>query len=274
MTDAAGYSTYDRMRTVILCGGQGTRIRGLADNTPKPMVLIGNRPILWHLMKIYAHHGLKDFVLCLGYKGWTIKEFFLNYHAVSSDLSLTLGNHGVLDFHDGISEDWHVTLAETGEETQTGARIWRVRQYLKETEYFCLTYGDGVADIDIQKLINFHQSHGRIGTVTGVRPPGRFGVMQTEKRSGVTIVRTFEEKVQTTSGRINGGFFVFDQRLWNYLNDDPDLIFERGPLARLARDGQLVMYEHDGFWQPMDTYREWKILNELWETNEAPWRVW
>lgn len=262
------------MKTVILCGGQGTRIRNVADDIPKPMVRIGDRPMLWHIMKLYARYGLSDFVLCLGYKGWTIKEFFLNYHAFTSDLTVTLGEPGAIEFHDGAMEEWRVTLAETGERTQTAARLWKVRKYLGSDELFCLAYGDGVADLDIRRLIEYHKSHGRIATVTGVRPPGRFGVMETDLRDGFVLVREFEEKPQTTEGHINGGFFVFDQRVWDYLHDDEQLVLEHEPLARLAGDGQLVMYVHDGFWQPMDTYREWRILNELWESGEAPWKVW
>jgi glucose-1-phosphate cytidylyltransferase len=262
------------IKTIILCGGQGTRIRDVAHDIPKPMVTIGDRPVLWHIMKVYAHYSIKEFILCLGYRGWVIKEFFLNYRAFSTDISLTLGGKSAPEFDNGTEEDWHITLAETGIQTQTGGRIWRVRKYLKDSDLFCVTYGDGVADINLQKLIAFHKAHGRVGTVTGVRPPGRFGVMNTEQQSGFQVVYDFEEKPQTTQGWINGGFFVFDQRLWRYMNDDPGLIFEREPLSELARDGQLVMYEHSGFWQPMDTYREWKILNDLWDADEAPWRMW
>lgn len=238
------------------------------------MILIGDRPVLWHIMKIYAHYGVKDFILCLGYKGWAIKEFFLNYRVFSSDVTVTLGKENMMEFHNGLAEDWRVTLAETGIPTQTGGRIWKARPYLKDSELFCVTYGDGVANIEISKLLAFHRAHGRIGTITGVRPPGRFGVMKTEPLEGVPQVYDFEEKPQTTQGWINGGFFVFDQRLWQYLTNDPELIFEQEPLAQLSRDGQLVMYEHQGFWQPMDTYREWRILNELWASNQAPWKLW
>ncbi len=262
------------LKTVILCGGQGTRIRDVAEDIPKPMIRIGERPVLWHIMKTYARFAVKDFVLCLGYKGWIIKEYFLNYRAISSDATVTLGARNSVEFHNNPSEDWRVVLAETGEQTQTGGRIWRVRKYLGDSEIFCVTYGDGVADVDIEALLSFHRAHGRVGTVTGVRPPGRFGVMGTDGHAGVPVVHSFEEKPQADKGWINGGFFVFDQRLWDYMNDDPGLIFEQEPLANLAREGQLVMYEHRGFWQPMDTYREWRILNELWQSGEAPWKVW
>lgn len=262
------------IKAVILCGGHGTRIRGVADDIPKPMVPIGDRPILWHIMKGYAHFGLRDFILCLGHKGWIIKEFFLNYKAFASDFTVALGVNAGVQFHNGVEDDWRVTLAETGEDTQTGGRLWQARKYLEGTDAFCIAYGDGVADIDIQRLIQFHKAHGRVVTVTGVRPPGRFGVMDTLQSDGLFLVDNFEEKPQTTEGRINGGFFVADHRLWDYLNGDPQLIFEREPLARLARDGELVMYPHDGFWQPMDTYREWRILNDLWTGGKPPWRVW
>jgi glucose-1-phosphate cytidylyltransferase len=262
------------VKTVILCGGQGTRIRDVADNIPKPMILIGDRPILWHIMKLYVHYGIKDFVLCLGHKGWSIKEFFLNYSAFSSDLTIDLGASSNISLHSVVADDWRITLAETGETTQTGGRICRVRKYLNDVDLFCITYGDGVADINIDKLIAFHKQHGHVGTVTGVRPAGRFGVMETQHKAGTVLVRDFQEKPQTNQGWINGGFFVFDHRLWNYVDDHDDLVFEHEPLSKMAQDGELVMYEHDGFWQPMDTYREWKILNELWSAGRAPWRCW
>lgn len=262
------------MKAVILCGGMGTRIRDVADDIPKPMVRIGERPVLWHIMKTYAHFGITEFILCLGYKGWTIKEYFLNYQALSADITVDLGHHGSVELHDSSPESWRVTLAQTGERTQTGARVRAVRRYLEDCDLFCLTYGDGVADIDIAALVAFHQSHGRIATVTGVRPPGRFGVMNAVDEGNIPMIRRFEEKPQTSEGLINGGFFVFDHRVWQYLDDDPLLILEQEPLAHLARDGQLVLYEHTGFWQPMDTYREWKLLNDLWSAGNAPWKQW
>jgi glucose-1-phosphate cytidylyltransferase len=261
----------DKIKTVILCGGQGTRIRSVADDLPKPMIPIGNMPVLWHIMRLYGTHGVDQFVLCLGYKGSVIKDYFLNYRALSSDLTMNLGDHRSVEFHNPAEEKWRVTLADTGEKAQTGARLARVRKYLRDSELFCLTYGDGIADIDICDLIEFHRSHGRIATVTGVRPPGRFGVMRTDRNAGISVVQDFQEKPQTEQGWINGGFFVLDQRVWDYVSDDEGLIFEREPLQRLAQDGQLVMYEHNGFWQPMDTYREWKLLNELWGSGNAPW---
>lgn len=261
------------IKVVILCGGQGTRIRDVADDIPKPMIRIGDRPMLWHIMKLYAHYGIKDFVLCLGYKGWLVKEYFLNYHAFVSDITATLGRTTRVVYHEPPPEqDWRVTLAETGEATQTGGRIWRVRKYLEDAPLFCITYGDGVADIDIGRLIAFHRTHGRVGTITGVRPQGRFGVMRMDKGHDYPLVQQFQEKPQTVEGSINGGFFVFDHRLWDYLGDDPDLVFEREPLEQLSAAGQLAMYDHGGFWQPMDTFREWKLLNELWTAGGAPWK--
>lgn len=261
------------IKAIILCGGQGTRIRDVADDIPKPMIRIGEQPILWHIMKLYAHYGVQDFVLCLGYKGWKIKEYFLNYHAMMNDITLHMQKETKVDFHNqSIELNWEITLAETGYATQTGGRIKRVKKYVEDADLICVTYGDGVADIDIRKLIDFHCQHNRIGTVTAVRPPGRFGVLGTNVQDGLNIVSEFREKPQTQEGLINGGFFVFDHRLWDYLPDDDTLIFEQQPLQRLSQDRQLVMYEHMNFWQPMDTYREWRILNELWSTNQAPWK--
>jgi len=258
------------MKVVILCGGQGTRLREETEVRPKPMVEIGGRPILWHIMKLYAHHGFAEFVLCLGYKGYIIKDFFLNYEARMKDVTVRLGSREV-KFHNGHDEDgWSITLAETGESAMTGARLHRVRRYL-DSGPFCLTYGDGLGDVNITDLIRFHRSHGKLATVTGVRPPGRFGELELDGRK----VSAFAEKPQVTSGFINGGFFVFEREfLDRYLEDRDDLTLEGEPLQRLAADGQLMVWEHDGFWQPMDTYREWKTLEGLWETGRAPWKVW
>ncbi len=240
------------------------------------MIRIGEQPILWHIMKTYAHYGIHEFVICLGYKGWMIKEFFLNYHAMMSDLEITLGKQPSLEILDAnySEHDWKITLAETGYDTQTGGRIKKVRKYVEDSDLFCITYGDGVTNLDLSKVLDFHRRHGRVGTVTGVRPPGRFGVLEVDEKDPIPVVQRFYEKPQASEGLINGGYFIFDQRLWNYLNDDTGLIFEQQPLMDLARDGELVMYEHNGFWQPMDTYREWKLLNELWAANQAPWKCW
>lgn len=261
------------IKTVILCGGMGTRIRDVADDIPKPLIRIGELPILWHIMKTYSHYGYSDFVLCLGYKGWLIKEFFLNYHRFITDFTLKLGDSSPIAFHNEHAEqDWSITMANTGINTQTGGRIWQVRKYLEDSEVFCVTYGDGVADIDINELVDFHRSHGRVGTVTGVRPPGRFGVMDISSDDDVAAAVAFREKPQGHEGYINGGFFVFDHRLWDYMNDDPSLVFEQSPLSTLAADGQLAVFKHQGFWQPMDTFRDWRQLNKVWDEGNAPWR--
>lgn len=260
------------MKAVILCGGQGTRIRDANELLPKPMLPIGGKPIVWHIMKAYARHGVKDFVLCLGYKGWLIKEFFLNYKAMTADLTVTLGQHGAVEVvgrHD--EEDWRVTLAETGDETMTGGRVAAVRNYVEGDEPFLLTYGDGVSDVDIGKTIAFHRQHGRVATVTAVRPPGRFGEMVIDGGR----VTEFNEKPQATEGFINGGFFVLDGRkIWKYVGEDRRTIFEREPLRALAMDGQLLAYPHTGFWQPMDTAREYALLNDLWASGKPPWKTW
>lgn len=258
------------MKAVILCGGQGTRIRDVADDIPKPMIRIGERPILWHIMRTYGASGIDEFVLCLGYKSWAIKEYFLNLRAQLSDLTISSDrpgevHYGKADFPEAA---WQIVLAETGLASQTGARLWRVRDHLAGEETFCLTYGDGVADIDVSRVVEFHKSHGKLATVTGVHPPGRFGVMTVEGAA----VTSFSEKPQAGEGLINGGYFVFSSKIFDYLDEDPGLILEHAPLQRLAADGQLMLYEHRGFWQPMDTFREWRLLNDLWDSGQAPWR--
>jgi glucose-1-phosphate cytidylyltransferase len=259
------------MRVVILCGGLGTRLREQTEVRPKPMVEIGGRPILWHIMKLYAHHGLREFVLCLGYKGHLIKEFFQNYDARMNDFTVHLGATPRFEVHNAHAEDgWAVTLAETGEAAQTGARLRRIVPYLGPGP-FCLTYGDGLGDVDLSALVSFHRSHGKIGTVTGVRPPGRFGELRLEG----SRVAAFSEKPQVTEGLINGGFFVFERAfVERYLDDRDQLSLEADALPRLAADGELAVWPHHGFWQPMDTYREWKILEDLWSSGKAPWKVW
>lgn len=260
------------MRVVILCGGYGTRIRDVAEDIPKPMILIGGFPILWHIMKYYDCWGHNRFVLCLGYKGSVIKDFFLNYEIRTSDFTMTLGGNKDIIYHNGHSQvDWEVTMAETGLNAMTGARLKRVQKYLEGEENFMLTYGDGVGDIDLGKLVDFHLSHGKILTVTGVRPPGRFGELASDS-SG--IVTEFNEKPQASGGRISGGFFVCRKELFDYLDDREDLVFEQNPIRNLVRDGQMAVYEHDGFWQPMDTYRDYMLLNKLHDKGEAPWIIW
>ncbi len=260
------------MKAVILCGGQGTRIRDASEVLPKPMLPIGGKPIVWHIMKSYAQYGVREFVLCLGYKGWLIKEFFLNYRAMTTDVTVTLGRHDALEFHSRHEEeDWKVTLAETGEATMTGGRVQAIRRYVEGDDLFLLTYGDGVTDLDIGASLAFHRNHGKIATVSAVRPPGRFGEMSIDGDR----VSEFNEKPNATEGFINGGFFVLDaHRVWPYLGTDPQTILERDPLKRLARDGELAAYRHTGFWQPMDTTREYMMLNELWASGQAPWKTW
>jgi glucose-1-phosphate cytidylyltransferase len=258
------------MQVVILCGGKGTRLREETEYRPKPMVPIGDYPILWHIMKTYAHFGHADFVLCLGYKGSVIKDYFLSYQTAVSDFTLRLGNSHELTYHSSpVAEDWKVTLANTGEDTMTGGRVKRIEKYITD-DLFLLTYGDGVGNIDLRALVEFHKRHGKLATLTGVRPPGRFGELSTQNDR----ITEFNEKPQTTAGRINGGYFVFSRAVFRYFNDDPGLILEQEPLRRLAADGELMCFPHDGFWQPMDTFREFELLNQLWSQGKAPWKVW
>ncbi len=256
------------MKVVILAGGFGTRIRDVADDIPKPMIPIGPYPILWHIMKSYAHFGHRDFVICVGHKGQVIKNFFLDYEAHTRDFTITLGRTGGIIYHSDHDEsDWRITLADTGLLSLTGARIARIRKYVRD-EDFMLTYGDGVSDVDLERLLAFHRAHGKILTVTGVRPPGRFGELLASPAGQVI---EFNEKPQATEGRISGGFFVASPRLFHYLDDREDLVFEKEPMQRLARDKQLMMFVHDGFWQPMDTSRDYQMLNALYAGGNAPW---
>jgi glucose-1-phosphate cytidylyltransferase len=258
------------MKTVILCGGQGTRIRDVADNIPKPMITIGRHPILWHIMNYYAAAQHFEFILCLGHQSNVIKDFFINYHLRTADLTISLGDKNPTHVHSNHNEEnWKISLVETGLNTMTGTRIKKVESYVNDDENFMLTYGDGVGDIDISALIKFHKSHGKTMTVTGVRPPGRFGELKIKGDR----VAGFNEKPQASAGRISGGFFVCNRNIFDYLNNDDDLIFEGEPMERLAREGELMAYRHDGFWHPMDTYRDYKLLNELWESNKAPWKI-
>jgi glucose-1-phosphate cytidylyltransferase len=256
------------LKVIILAGGYGTRIRDVVEDIPKPMIPIGPYPILWHIMKTYANFGYKDFIICLGYKGQTIKDFFLNYEPYTRDFTISFGNEGDVNYHNKHSEsDWRVTLTDTGLRSMTGSRISQIRDFVNG-EDFMLTYGDGVSDIDIDSLVKFHQSHGKILTVTGVRPPGRFGEMVSDSNGQIV---EFNEKPQATAGRISGGYFVANSKLFDYLDDNEDLVFEEEPLRQLVVDQQLMMYKHDGFWQPMDTSREYQLLNSLYESGEAPW---
>jgi glucose-1-phosphate cytidylyltransferase len=258
------------MQVVILCGGQGTRIRDVADDIPKPMIPVGGRPILWHIMKLYAQHGFTNFVLCLGYKSWVIKRYFLDYHLAGADFSLRLGCPDEVVVHGSNgAEEWHVTLAETGLDAMTGCRVKRVEKYVTG-DTFLLTYGDGVADVNLRKLLDFHRGHGKVGTVTAVQPPGRFGELELEGRR----VAEFSEKPLLARGRINGGFFAFHRAIFDRLRDDPSLVFENDPMMQLAHDGELMAYLHDGFWHPMDSSRDYKLLNDLWAAGQAPWKTW
>jgi glucose-1-phosphate cytidylyltransferase len=259
------------MKVVILCGGKGTRLREETEYRPKPMVPIGNRPILWHIMRTYATQGHTEFILCLGHKGEVIKDWFKSLHWATSDITMTIGDLQSTQFHsEMVEKGWKVTLADTGEETMTGGRIKRIQKFLGDAPEFLMTYGDGVGNIDINKAIKQHRESGKILTLTGVRPPGRWGEIQVEGGK----VTSFSEKPQTSVGRINGGYFVANHQVFNYLNEDPSLIFEQSPLNKLAEDGKLGCFEHDGFWQPMDTYQEFLLLNKLWNEGRAEWKLW
>lgn len=260
------------MKVAILCGGFGTRIRDVADDIPKPMIPVGGLPILWHIMKYYSCWGHKEFILCLGYKGSIIKDFFMNYEAHTNDFTITLNGKKTIEYHNQHNEaDWKVTLAETGLNALTGTRVKRVQKYLAGEENFMLTYGDGVGNINLNKLLEFHKSHGKILTVTGVRPPGRFGELNSD---GTGLITEFNEKPQATAGRISGGYFVCRKEIFEYLDDREDLTFEQEPMRQLVKDKEMMVYEHDGFWQPMDTYRDHKLLNGLLTKGEAPWVIW
>ena len=260
------------MKAVLLCGGQGTRLREHTEIKPKPMVEVGGRPILWHIMKGYSHHGITEFVLCLGYKANVVKEYFLNYNAMMTDFTVSLGKRSTVEIHEmsSIEENWKITLADTGEDTMTGGRVHRASPYFDADETFLVTYGDGVADIDISQLIKFHTSHGKLATLTGVRPPSKFGELQCSGHS----VRSFSEKPSGGQSLVNGGFFCFQREFLRYLSNDSTCVLERDPLEKCARDRQLCVYEHEGFWQCMDTYRDWTILNSLWKSGDAPWKIW
>jgi glucose-1-phosphate cytidylyltransferase len=254
------------MKAVVLCGGLGTRISEETQVKPKPMVEIGGRPILWHIMRIYARHNVRNFMLALGYKGEMIKDYFLNYHPRQSDITVHLKS-GRVDYSNPAVEDWSVSLVDTGALTQTGGRLLRLRELLQEGP-FMLTYGDGVANVDLSALLAFHRSHGKVATVTAVRPPARFGDLQMNEGR---VIR-FAEKPQGGEGWINGGFFVFGPAVFDYIADDTTIL-ERAPLERLAHEGQLMAFHHHGYWQPMDTLRDKNALEELWAAGNAPWTV-
>jgi glucose-1-phosphate cytidylyltransferase len=255
------------MKVVILAGGLGTRISEETQVRPKPMVEIGGRPLLWHIMKIYSAHGLNDFIICLGYKGYMIKEYFANYFLHMSDITFDMKDNR-MEVHQRNAEPWRVTLVDTGEATATGGRLRRVREYVGK-ESFCFTYGDGLSDIDVGALLAFHRESGTLATVTAVQPPGRFGALDLERNR----ITGFKEKPQGDGGWINGGFFVLDPRVISLIDGDQS-VWEREPLERLAHDGQLSAFRHHGFWQPMDTLRDRTLLEKLWESGQPPWKAW
>lgn len=259
-----------KMKTAILCGGLGTRIREETEYKPKPLVLVGSKPIIWHIMKLYAHYGYNEFVLCLGYKGDLLKEYFYKYEMLNSDFTVTLGRENQIEKHTNhLETDWKITLVDTGLDAMKGARLKKIERFI-DTENFMVTYGDGLSNVDINKLVEFHESHGKMATVTGVHPPARFG----ELLANDNTVETFSEKPQTSYGHINGGFFIFKKELLNSLEDEDNCDLEYGILEKLAKKGELIMYEHNGFWQCMDNLRDMDLLNKLWNSGNAPWKVW
>lgn len=256
------------MKAVILAGGLGTRLSEETSTRPKPMVEIGGKPILWHIMKMYSAHGVNDFIICCGYKGYLIKEYFANYFLHMSDITFNMRDN-TMKVHDRRAEPWNVTLVDTGENSMTGGRLRRVADYLRDEEAFCFTYGDGVSDVDIQATLAFHKQHGKAATLTAVYPPGRFGALDIKQGQ----VLNFREKPKGDGALINGGFFVLNPCVLDTLSADSD-VWEQEPLMGLAASGELMAYEHEGFWQPMDTLRDKHLLEELWQNGEAPWKSW
>lgn len=256
------------MKCIILAGGLGTRLAEETSRIPKPMVEIGGRPILWHIMKIYAAHGITDFIVCLGYRGYVVKEFFANYYLHASDVTFDLGS-GQMDILKSQSDPWRVSLIDTGAHSMTGGRLKRVLPLVADDEAFCLTYGDGVGDVDLTSLVKFHSGHGKLATVTAVAPAARFGRLEIEDNA----VSDFSEKPADEGGLINGGFFVLSPEVGKYLKDD-HTIWEQDPLRGIAQDGELMAFQHRGFWKPMDTLRDRQQLEEMWESGDAPWKVW
>ena len=257
------------MKVVILAGGFGTRISEESHLKPKPMIEIGERPILWHILKIYSHYGFNDFIICLGYKGYLIKEYFAHYLLHESDITFDFSNANQQIIHNQFAEPWKVTLVNTGLDTMTGGRLKRIKSYT-ENEPFMFTYGDGVADVNIHELLSFHKSHGKIATVTASQLSGRFGALNLKDDN---MVNDFKEKPKGDKGWVSAGFFVLEQKVFDYINDD-SITFEREPLENLSKDGQLVAYKHSGFWQPMDTLRDKTLLETLWQSGKAPWNIW
>lgn len=258
------------MKVVLLCGGLGTRLKEETEFKPKPMVEIAGRPIIWHIMKFYNFYGFNKFILCLGYKGDIIKDYFYNYEIQNNDFTMTLGSNNIEIHNQHPEAGWEITFAETGLNSMTGARVKQIQKYIND-DLFMLTYGDGLCDININDLLNFHKSHGKIATVTAVLPPSRFGEILAEK----DFVESFNEKPQINSGGlINGGYFIFNRKFFDYLTDSEDCILERQPLEQLVKDRQLCVYKHKGFWQCMDTYRDFELLNNIWNNSKAPWKIW
>ena len=256
------------MKAVILAGGLGTRLSEETSVRPKPMVEIGGKPILWHILKMYSAHGINDFIICCGYKGYVIKEYFANYFLHMSDVTFNMRDN-TMKVHDQRAEDWNITLVDTGDESMTGGRLRRVADYVKDEEAFCFTYGDGVSDINISATLAFHKAHGKAATLTATFPPGRFGALDIQNGQ----VLNFKEKPKGDGALINGGFFVLSPTVLKYLDDD-STTWEQEPLMKLAAEGQLMAYEHAGFWQPMDTLRDKHYLEELWQSDKAPWKTW
>jgi glucose-1-phosphate cytidylyltransferase len=256
------------MKAVILAGGLGTRLSEETSTRPKPMVEIGGKPILWHIMKMYSHHGIHDFIICCGYKGYVIKEYFANYFLHMSDVTFDMKSNQ-MHVHERRAEPWTVTLVDTGDESMTGGRLMRVADYVKDEEAFCFTYGDGVGDIDISSAIDFHFSHGKAATLTATYPPGRFGALDIQGRQ----IKSFKEKPKGDGAMINGGFFVLSPKVLEYIDGDSS-IWEQEPLMKLAEEGNLMAWEHHGFWQPMDTLRDKVMLEDLWAKGKAPWKKW
>ena len=256
------------MKAVILAGGLGTRISEETALKPKPMIEIGGKPILWHIMKIYSNHGINEFIICCGYKGYVIKEYFANYFLHQSDITFNMSNND-MKIHQERAEPWKVTLVDTGETTMTGGRLKRVKDFLNINEDFCFTYGDGVSDLNITKLIKFHKQHGKLATLTAVYPPGRFGALEIKNGN----VKKFQEKPKGDGGMINGGFFILNPKTIDLIEDD-SCSWEKEPLSMLAKKNQLVAFEHKGFWQPMDTLRDKNYLEDLWLADKAPWKTW
>ncbi|HZQ78247.1 MAG TPA: glucose-1-phosphate cytidylyltransferase [Acidimicrobiia bacterium] len=256
------------MKAVILAGGLGTRLREETEYRPKPMVEIGGKPILWHIMKFYSHYGIRDFIICAGYRGNDIKEYFLNYDAFNNDFTINLGGGSAIEFHgEHLESRWRVTIVDTGLETNTGGRVKQIERFIDEDD-FLVTYGDGLADVNLPSLVRMHRTHGRVATVTTVQPTTRFGILEVADDG---TVLSFREKPRGDDW-VSAGFFVFNRRIFDYLQGD--LILEQEPLQRLTKDGELMAYRHHGFWQPMDTYREFLLLQDLWNRGERPWKVW